>query len=110
MGTHPARTIVKLDGDVTRLLNKDRPLLPGVPLTPLPQVIFDKTRTLWEVVCQGRWHFEDRIELGEARATIRLLQVLATMPMTHRHKIQALEDNMAWGGAGMKGTCSLIGW
>jgi hypothetical protein len=64
-GNHPRLTVVKLTGDVDRLLGKDRPLTPKIPYSPLPRIIFDKSVTQWQVICKGRWHYEDRIELGD---------------------------------------------
>ena len=103
-GPLPAKTVVKLDGDVNKLLgHRSRALQANVPLTPLPPELFDPAQTRWEVIVRGRWRLADRIELGEARATLRLLHLLAVVPSAHRHVIQSLEDNSSWGGAAAKG-------
>lgn len=102
-GTHPKLTISKLMGDFDRLLGRDSPLTATVPLSTLPTEVLDQPITDWVVPAQGRSRYEDRIELGEARATLCLLQLLLTFPSAHRRKIITLEDNSAWGGAASKG-------
>ena len=44
--------------------------------------------------------------LGEGRATIALLKILATSGAIGRNTLPSLEDNMAWGGASGKGRSS----
>ena len=52
---------------------------------------------------QGRWNFADPIELGEGKATIQLLELLAVCQGNFRHKLCSLEENKSWGGAVTKG-------
>ena len=53
-GTHPMRKITKLDGDISRLLGKDRPLDPHVPLSSLAKELFDHSLTTWVDIAAGR--------------------------------------------------------
>ena len=101
-GALPRKTVVKLDGDIGKLLGHTKRFEANIPFTPLPKAVFDGTLE-WHTVLSGRWNFSDRIELGEARATLRLLRLLATFSGAHRTRLISLEDNSAFGGASAKG-------
>ena len=57
-------------------------------------------------VLAGNWKLNDHIMLGEGRATIALLKIVATSGAIGRNILLSLEDNMAWGGASSKGRSS----
>jgi hypothetical protein len=102
-GPRPGKTVIKLDGDMTRLRRPTSKLEARVPFSRLPQRLFNKSLTDWILLDKGRWRYEDAISLGEGRASLRVLQLLCKFAGAHRHVIHSLEDNMVWGGAAAKG-------
>ena len=88
-GSKPKQTVVKLNVDVDRLLGKQKRIEANVPLSPLPKALFDGS-TDWRVITSGRWQFADRIELGEGRAALRLMRILAASSGAHRSRITIL--------------------
>jgi hypothetical protein len=73
--------------------NPDRPLLRTVPFTRLPPALFDR-RTQWLALAQGRWAFAEHITLGELRAVLKLLALLAANARCHRSKFLTLQENL----------------
>ena len=102
-GSSPARTICRLDGDVTQLKHPERELKPTIPFTRLPHSLFNDSTNPWLPIESGRWTFGDHITLGEARAVLRLLVRLSNCASCHRSKILSLEDNSPVSGAWAKG-------
>ena len=102
-GVHPHKTVVKLDGDTSCLRKPVSKLEARIPVSCVPRHLIDGSSTLWQLLHAGRWRFADRIELGEARATIKLLRLLAVFPGSFRRKIASLQDNSSWGCAAHKG-------
>ena len=103
--TTPCKTIVRLDGDVSKLKYRSEPLDPTIPYTQLPKELFQLN---WSDVGQARWRVEDHITLGESRAILILTQLLATCPGAHRSKFISLQDNQAAAGAFSKGRSSSV--
>lgn len=91
-GPHPLKTVVRLDGQVSNLLKPVSKLEARIPICRLPAQLLDTSLTQWDLIEKGRWDFADQIELGVARATIRLLQLLAVCPSTFRRKITSLQE------------------
>ena len=79
----------------------DRPLIPTIPLTLLPESLFVEDE--WVDVARGRWAFGDHITLGEARVVVLLLDTLCRHVAFHRCKLLSLEDNRPVSGAMAKG-------
>ena len=73
-----------------------------MPFTKLPAALFDGPDT-WQVLDKGRWLWSDHITLGEARAVLRLLRILASVSRAHGHKVLSLQDNAATAGSMAKG-------
>ena len=102
-GPQPRKTVVRLDGKVSDLLKPVSRLEARVPVSGLPRTLLDTSVTEWQVIQRGRWQNADSIELGEGRATLHLLELLACCPGTFRLKVFALEDSSSWGGAASSG-------
>jgi len=88
------------------LRRPDRRLEPTIPFSLLPRVLFDENKTTWTRIAKGRWKFADAIALGESRAVIRLLQMLARNQEAHGHQVLNLEDNMVAAYSFAKGRSS----
>jgi len=101
-GQRPGYSVTRLDGDVSRLSDPDKASRARIPHARVPAELVNGS-TEWTNVDWGRWWWDDHITLGEGRAVVRLLQVLALCPAAHRHKIISLQDNMPWGCAVAKG-------
>ena len=102
-GAKPSKTVVKLNGDTASLRKPRSRLEARIPVCGIPRELLDTTTTEWTLISRGRWSFADPIELGEGRATIQLLELLAVCPGSFRHKLFSSEDNSSWGGAATKG-------
>ena len=76
-------------------------MIQSVPVTRVPQEITNYKD--WTEVQWGRWKWKDHITLGEGRAALRLLHILAGMETAHEHIVLSLQDNMALAGAWAKG-------
>ena len=76
------------------------------PSSQVPEAL---DRASWRPVCAGRWKAGDHITLGEARAALVLLRLLAGLVDALHHKFSSLEDNMAVAGAWRKGRSSAFG-
>ena len=51
----------------------------------------------------GRWRHADAIVLGEGRAIVKMVRLLARSPRLHEQVVVSLQDNMALAGAMQKG-------
>ncbi len=71
-----------------------------VPFSRLPPRAFDGP---WMDVCAGRWQWSDAIVLGEGRAAVKLVRIIASSPGLHEQVAISLQDNMALAGAWLKG-------
>ena len=71
-----------------------------VPFSRLPPRAFDGP---WMDVCAGRWQWSDAIVLGEGRAVVKLVRIIASSPRLHEQVAISLQDNMALAGAMLKG-------
>ena len=96
----PGRTIARLDGSVQNLVNRAKEYEAKVSVSRVPR---DIDNLDWQVLNHGRWRYPDHIMLGEGRATLYLLEVLASIPGAHAHLVPCLEDNEPWSSAGTKG-------
>ena len=105
-GTVPGRALLGVDGKVARLKYPDRELRRNVPVTPVPSKLMEAAD--WQDIEHGRWEFEDFIALGEARASLRLLELLAPFVSARRHKVASLEDNLTVCGAWSKGRSNSV--
>ena len=101
-GQRPGHTVTRLDGDTSRLLDPEKALRGQVPHARVPAELVSADARWTDIDC-GRWSWPDHITLGEGRAVIRLLQLLAKHSPAHHHKIISLQDNTAWGCAVAKG-------
>ncbi len=90
VGELPGRSIARLDG-LNGTKFPDRPLVPTVPFSRLPDQFFTADR--WTAVERGRWRYGDHITLGEARTVLKLLQRLAAWPGVHGSAVFSLQDN-----------------
>ena len=90
VGELPGRSIARLNG-LNGTKYPDRPLIPTVPFSRLPDGFFAEER--WMPVEKGRWRYGDHITLGEARTVLKLLQRLAAWPSIHGCAVFSLQDN-----------------
>ena len=97
-GPQPAKTVVKLNGDTTHLRKKLSRIEARIPVSKLPETLFDPNATSWDLIRKGRWAEADAIQLGEGWATVMLLEVLAGFAGAHRSKVLA-----SWEGGLGKG-------
>ena len=100
LGEAPGKSIARLDGG-GGVKYPDKPLVPTVPFTMLPDSILDQTR--WKPVAHGRWKYGDHITIGESRTVLKLVQRLAGWPALHNHAVFSLQDNRPTAGAMSKG-------
>ena len=103
VGLRPGLTVTKLSGEFGGSTRPDLCFRCGIPFTKLPQELFDPEITEWCDVSAGRWAYDDHITLGESRAVLKLVQLLANHESCHRRKALLLEDNMTASCAFMKG-------
>ena len=71
----------------------------------MPSELWDEP---WEPIEWGRWAYADHIMLGEARAVIRLLQIVGADAASHARRRLSLEDNQAVSGSMAKGRSSAL--
>ena len=95
--------MVKLDGTFAGRKRPETAIRTTVPFTRIPADMLggDWTPLLW-----GRWRLQDHITLGEGRAVIRLLDLIASNRRCHRHKVLSLQDNRPISGSVAKGRSS----
>ena len=103
-GRLPRRTVVSLDGDVSRIRNPEREFKRVVPFSSVPKELVLSAD--WRDVSWGRWKHSDHITLGECRSVVKLLSVLAPLSSSHAHLLLSLEDNMPVCGCTSKGRSS----
>ncbi len=96
----PGFSVTKLDGSFSGLKNPSLPITRTVPFT---RVSDDVVNADWKPLAWGRWNKTDHITLGESRALVELLQVLANSSRCHRHRVISLQDNRPTVGAMNKG-------
>jgi hypothetical protein len=101
-GTH-GYTVARLDGSLNNLKDVRKELKCKIPVSKVPREILESRTLQWKVLDHRRWRMADHITLGEGRATVRLLQLLARFPETHRCVVACLEDNEPWAAAVCKG-------
>ena len=75
-GTRPVRTIANLDGDSSVLRHPERVLRRTTPFSSIPSELRLRAQDLWTVLSHGRWKWGDHNTLGEARASLKLLNML----------------------------------
>lgn len=100
-GCRPGFTVLSLDGSMQRLKRPDKALQARVPFTKVPLSMVSSP-DCWVELAHGRWKFSDHITLGEARASLKILNLLALSGL-RRHRVLSLMDNLAWAGAAAKG-------
>ena len=71
-----------------------------MPFSRLPPQVFSGP---WVDVAAGRWRRADAIVLGEGRAVVKMVRLLARSPRLHEQAVVSLQDNMAMSGAAAKG-------
>jgi len=96
----PGRTIAKLNGDLTRVRQRQKELKALVAMSFLPPELAGLT---WLPLLRGRWKFRDHVMLGEGRATLKALEILAASVCFRGMIVPGLEDNESWAAAGTKG-------
>ena len=94
------KAVSKLDGSVPATRFPGKSLVPTFPFTKLPRRLFDDT---WVPICAGRWRYSDHITLGEARAVVKLCELLVLCPGAFRAQGTSLQDNGAVSGSFTKG-------
>ena len=99
-GLRPARTICRLDGTTTQLLNQNKELKARYGASHIPM---EADELAWREIARGRWKWDDHITLGEGRATLRLLELTASCETLHGTLLASLLDNEPWGAATAKG-------
>ena len=103
MSGSPGYTVIRPDGDVSRLRDPDKELRESVPCSFFPKHFTDENVTNWVPVASGRWSWSDHITLGEGRACLKGLEGLLCDPGNHHSRIFSLMDNRPWAGAAAKG-------
>ena len=83
VGTKPGFTVSKLNGDFADLECPGKELAARFPVSRIPKEILQTHESSWFEIGKGRWLWRDHITLGEARATVELLQALAACPSCH---------------------------
>ena len=103
-GRQPRRTVISMDGDVSRLKHPETEFKRTAPFSSVPRSLLDQAQ--WRDLRWGRWKFMDHITLGEGRAVIKMLSQIASFPAAHNHCLVSLEDNMPICGCSAKGRSS----
>ncbi len=75
----------------------------NIPFTRVPAELLSCD---WVPLLAGRWEWAEHITLGEGRAVIKLLSMLAQDPRAHRHRVLSLQDNRPVAGSFAKGRAS----
>ena len=107
-GASPAYSLVRMDGSFRGSKFPHRPLERRLPLTRLPNEIFEPKRH-WAEVDHGRWKWKDHITLGEMRTVVKLVAGIASIPSLHRTKCMSMQDNLATSCAMTKGRSATHG-
>ena len=103
VGTKPGFTVAKLNGDFADLECPGKELAARFPVSKIPKEILQTHESAWFEIGRGRWLWCDHITLGEARATVELLQALAACPSCHGRIAVSMQDNEPVAGASAKG-------
>ncbi len=96
----PGFTVVRLDGHFEGLKNPSSKIGRNIPFTKVPEGLLQAD---WRPMMRGRWQSEDHITLGEGRAVVRLLDLIASNSRCHRRRVLSLQDNRPVVGAMAKG-------
>ena len=99
----PAKTVIKLDGNIKHLKHPEKEFAPSVPFIKILHEVFETQENPWLALEHGRWQTADHITLGEGRGVLRLLKRLAAVENCHRCKVISLEDNTPVAGSMSKG-------
>ena len=99
----PGYTVIRPDGDVSRLRDPNKELRRAIPCSFVPQHFTDESVTTWTPLRSGRWAWGDHITLGEGRACLKGLDGLMCDPANHHTRVFSLMDNRPWSGAAAKG-------
>ena len=94
----------KLNGDFADLECPGKELAARFPVSRIPKEILQTDESVWFEIGRGRWLWRDHITLGEARATVELLQALAACPSCHGKIAVSMQDSEPVAGASAKGT------
>ena len=79
-GLSHCRTVARVGDEFSGLRHPEKPLPTTKPRTRMPRELWDEP---WERIEWGRWLHTDHIMLGEARAVVRLLQVVGVDAASH---------------------------
>ena len=90
-GAALGRSVVKLDGSSAGWKYPQRRSAATIPFTLLPGTLFEESE--WLPISAGRWRFADHITLGEGRAALMVLELLASEVLAHNHLVFSFEDN-----------------
>ena len=104
VGEHPARTISRVNGDLSGCRNPGKALVPTKPLSRLPDSMFLLER--WKPFMIGRWQQADHINLGETRAVFNMVRGISCLPLCRNKILLSFCDNSACAGAVNKGRSS----
>ena len=91
-GVRPGRTVAKLEKAFVGSRFPERAIERNVPFTQLPPRLFEAEE--WHPIEGGRWKWAEHITLGESRAVVRMLSLIAGDVAWHRKKLFSLQDNM----------------
>ena len=96
-------TVVRADGDMSRLMQPDKELRRATPVSFVPRRLTDEAETVWHAVASGRWKWPDHVTLGEGRSCLKLVEGMACQAEHHGSRVFSLQDNRPWAGAVGKG-------
>ena len=69
----------------------DKPLIPTVPFSRLPNEILREDR--WKTVSSGRWFLPEHITIKEARTVVKMLRIASADVRMHDSVLYSLQDN-----------------
>ena len=79
----PGHTVTKLDGSFVGRRRPEEPWKRTVSLTRAAAEMDEIPEAAWRWVDAGLWRFADHITLGEGRAVVRLVRLLASDRRAH---------------------------
>ena len=97
------RTVAKLNGDVSKHYSGEKELARTVAVSRVLRSLLESRGLEWQPIAWGRWKHKEHIMLGEARATLELLERLAAFEQTRGFAVACLVDNESWTAAVAKG-------
>ena len=103
VGTRAGRVVAKLDGSIAKWVSGERELKRCIGVSKLPRELINAGQQQWCEVTKGRWRWAEHIMLGEGRAAVKLMGLVATFPGARGHCVLLLEVNEPFSAAASKG-------